>query len=137
MAARNVIAMNLTPAVIELVVADMSASVAFYRLVGLEVPEGSENEPHVDIDLGGLHLALDTRETILSFDPGWTPSAGGHRMALAFAAESPAAVDAAYAELVGAGAVGHLEPWDAFWGMRYAVVHDPDGNPVDLFAPLA
>jgi len=22
------------------------------------------------------------------------------------------------------------------WGMRYAVVHDPDGTPVDLFAPL-
>ena len=42
----------------------------------------------------------------------------------------------AYAELTGAGAEGALEPWDAFWGMRYAIVHDPDGNPVDLFAPL-
>jgi catechol 2,3-dioxygenase-like lactoylglutathione lyase family enzyme len=30
----------------------------------------------------------------------------------------------------------HLEPWDAFWGMRYAVVRDPDGTPVDLFARL-
>lgn len=24
----------------------------------------------------------------------------------------------------------------AFWGQRYAVVRDPDGNDVDLFAPL-
>ena len=40
------------------------------------------------------------------------------------------------AELTDEGGTGVLKPWDAFWGMRYAVVHDPDGNPVDLFAPL-
>ncbi|MFL6036949.1 MAG: glyoxalase, partial [Gaiellaceae bacterium] len=28
------------------------------------------------------------------------------------------------------------EPFDAFWGQRYATVVDPDGNAVDLFAPL-
>jgi uncharacterized glyoxalase superfamily protein PhnB len=48
----------------------------------------------------------------------------------------PGAVDATFAELVAAGHEGHLEPWDAFWGQRYAVVHDPDGNAVDLFAAL-
>jgi uncharacterized glyoxalase superfamily protein PhnB len=57
-------------------------------------------------------------------------------MALAFACESPAEVDAAYAELTAAEGTAAMEPWDAFWGMRYAIVHDPDGNPVDLFAPL-
>jgi len=41
-----------------------------------------------------------------------------------------------YENLVGAGHHGELKPWDAFWGMRYAVVHDPDGNGVDLFAQL-
>ena len=128
--------MKLTPAVIEIVVADMAASLAFYRRLGLEIPDGSDAEPHVDVDLGGLHLAFDTRDTILSFNPGWTPPSGGHGMALAFACGSPAEVDAAHAELTGAGATSALEPWDAFWGMRYAVVHDPDGNPVDLFAPL-
>lgn len=128
--------LTLTPAVVELVVADMAATLAFYRLLGLDVPEGADAEPHVDVELDGLHLAFDTREVVLSFDPGWTPASGGHRMALAFRAASPSAVDAAYAALVGAGATGHLEPWDAVWGMRYAVVHDPDGNPVDLFAPL-
>jgi uncharacterized glyoxalase superfamily protein PhnB len=45
-------------------------------------------------------------------------------------------VDATYARLVAAGYEGHLEPWDAFWGMRYAVIHDPDGNGIDLFATL-
>jgi uncharacterized glyoxalase superfamily protein PhnB len=102
------------------------------------VPPEADDQPHVDVDLGGgLHLAWDTEDTIRSFDPGWSaPTGGGHRAALAFECESPSEVDAAWARLTGAGYVGHLEPWDAFWGLRYAVVHDPDGTPVDLFAPL-
>ena len=132
----DTVSLNLRPAVVELVVADMAASLAFYRHLGLDIPADADTEPHVDVDLGGLHLAFDTRDVILAFQPGWEPPTGGHRVALAFAAASPNEVDSAYAALVTAGADGHLAPWDAFWGMRYAVVHDPDGNPVDLFAPL-
>ena len=129
--------MKLQLTVLELVVADMAATLAFYRHVGLDIPPDADQEPHVDVERsGGLRLAFDTEDTIRSFDPQWSrPPGGGHRVALAFACESPAAVDAAYADLTGAGYVGHLAPWDAFWGMRYAVVHDPDGTPVDLFAP--
>lgn len=128
--------MKLRIALIELVVADMAATLAFYRRLGLDIPEAADDEPHVDIELpGGIRLAWDTEETIRSFDPGWSaPTAGGHRAALAFACASPAEVDAAWRELTAAGYEGHLEPWDAFWGMRYAVVLDPDGRPVDLFA---
>lgn len=129
-------ALNLRPALVELVVDDMATTLAFYRRLGLDIPATADAEPHVDVDLGGLHLAFDTREVVRSFDPGWTPPTGGHRVALAFAAGSPAEVDEAYEALVAAGAEGHLAPWDAVWGMRYAVVHDPDGTPVDLFASL-
>jgi len=129
--------MKLRPAVIEIVVADMAAALAFYRRLGLEIAADADTEPHVDVDLGTLHLAFDTRETILSFNSDWIPPSGGHGMALAFACDSPDEVDAAYAELTGAGATGALPPWDAFWGMRYAMLHDPDGNGVDLFAPLS
>ena len=59
------------------------------------------------------------------------------RMGLAFRCASPAEVDATYAEVVAAGHVGLKEPWDAFWGQRYAQLRDPDGNPVDLYAALA
>lgn len=129
--------MTLRPAVVELVVRDMAATLAFYRRLGLDLPTGADGEPHVDVDLGGVHLAFDTEDTIRSFDASWTPPApGGHRVALAFACDSPQQVDAAWADLTGAGYDGHLAPWDAFWGMRYAVVRDPDGTPVDLFAPL-
>jgi catechol 2,3-dioxygenase-like lactoylglutathione lyase family enzyme len=123
---------------IGLVVADMAASLAFYRALGLDLPADADAQPHVEHPLpGGLRLAWDTVDTIRSFDPGWAPPSGGHQVALAFACDSPAEVDATYAALVEAGHEGHKAPWDAFWGMRYAIVHDPDGNAVDLFAPTA
>jgi catechol 2,3-dioxygenase-like lactoylglutathione lyase family enzyme len=130
--------MKLQLSLVELVVTDMAATLAFYRRVGLDIPPEADKEPHVDVEVvGGLRLAFDTEETIRSFDPQWSrPPAGGHRAALAFACDSPAEVDLAWADLTGAGYEGHLAPWDAFWGMRYAVVHDPDGTPVDLFALL-
>jgi catechol 2,3-dioxygenase-like lactoylglutathione lyase family enzyme len=123
--------------VVGIVVADMARSLAFYRELGFDIPASADSEPHVEASLaGGLRIAWDTAETIRSFDPSWTPPTGGPPMGLAFACDDPAEVDATYARLVAAGYEGHLEPWDAFWGMRYATVHDPDGNGVDLFATL-
>ena len=123
--------------VVGVVVADMARALAFYRLLGLDVPAEADAEPHVEVGLpGGLRLAFDTEATIASFHPSWKPGDGG-RIGLAFALPDPAAVDAAYDELVGAGYHGELAPFDAFWGMRYATVHDPDGTGVDLFAGLA
>lgn len=123
---------------IGLVVDDMARSLAFYRKLGLEIANDVDAEDHVEATLlGGLRMAWDTVETIKSFDPTWTPpTGGGHRIGLAFLCADPAEVDRMYADLVSAGYEGHLEPWDAFWGQRYATVRDPDGNGVDLFARL-
>jgi uncharacterized glyoxalase superfamily protein PhnB len=129
--------MRLKPAVVELVVKDMSTTVAFYRRLGLDLPAPDEvaNEGHVETTIGGLRMAFDTHEMIRSFDQQWSPPPpSGHRVALAFEAASPIEVDSAYEELTAAGAESHLPPFDAPWGMRYAVVLDPDGTPVDLFA---
>ncbi|ETK37845.1 glyoxalase [Microbispora sp. ATCC PTA-5024] len=123
--------------VIGLIVTDMAKSLAFYRRLGLDIPAEADTEPHVEAGLpGGLRLSWDTIETIHSFDPAWTPPTGSARVGLAFRCDSPQDVDRLYASLVEAGYDGHHEPWDAFWGQRYAVLHDPDGNGVDLFAPL-
>ena len=117
------------------VVADLGRAIAFYSELGLEFPGDAEG--HVEAQLpGGLRFMLDTEETIRSFDPDWQPPSGGHRVALAFRCDSPAEVDETYQRLLSAGGTGHKEPWDAFWGMRYAQVKDPDGNVVDLFADL-
>ena len=122
---------------IGVVVADMGRSLAFYRELGLELPEDGAGRPHVEATLpGGLRFALDTEETIRSFEPDWQPPSGGQRIGLAFLLDSPADVDASYERLVSLGYDGHKEPWDAPWGQRYALVRDPDGNGVDLFCPL-
>ncbi len=122
---------------IGIVVSDMAASVAFYRKLGLDFAEGAEQQPHVEVTLpGGLRFALDTEATIRSFMPAWQPPAGGGRIGLAFLCANAADVDAQYEALTAAGAGTELKPFDAFWGQRYATVLDPDGNGVDLFAPL-
>jgi uncharacterized glyoxalase superfamily protein PhnB len=121
---------------IGVVVADMPRALAFYRRLGLAFSEGAESEGHVEAAVAGIRVMLDTEETVRSFDPEWQPPSGGHRIAMAFRCDSPAEVDETYEELLGAGGSSHKEPWDAFWGMRYAEVKDPDGNIVDLFADL-
>ncbi len=119
---------------IGIIVQDMGRSLRFYRLLGMEIPLEADHEPHVEATLpGGLRFAWDTIELMSSLHEGWeTPV--GNRIALAFLCESPAEVDAQYQRLVDAGYHGLREPWDAFWGQRYANVLDPDGNLIDLFA---
>ena len=120
---------------IGLVVSDIPTSLAFYRRLGLDVPAEADTEPHVELSLpGGLRLAWDSEDTIRSFDESWSPPSGGHRVALAFQCDSPGDVDSVYQSLTALGYNGHREPWDAFWGQHYAVVLDPDGNHVELFA---
>ncbi|CAN5441974.1 VOC family protein [soil metagenome] len=128
--------MELQLDVVEIVVADMATSLAFYRQLGFDLPAEADDEPHVEAALGGgLRLAWDTIETIRSFSEFDAPS-GSARMSLAFRCASPAEVDAAYAELVAGGGHGELEPFDAFWGQRYACLLDPDGNGIDVYAAL-
>jgi uncharacterized glyoxalase superfamily protein PhnB len=116
---------------IGIVSSDMAESARFYRLLGLDVPDP---DGHVDIELpNGFRLMLDTEEVVRSFDPGWSRE-NGNQLALAFECGSPAEVDETYARIVAAGFPSRREPWDAFWGQRYAQVSDPDGVPVDLYA---
>jgi catechol 2,3-dioxygenase-like lactoylglutathione lyase family enzyme len=129
--------MTLKLGFIGIVTNDMAASLAFYRTLGVPVGPDQDDAPHVDAVLdGGVTLAWDTVATIRDFDPSFTPATGGHRIALAFDQGSPATVDVTFAALVDAGYAGHVEPWDAAWGQRYATLLDPDGNSVDLYAAL-
>lgn len=129
--------MALTFNLIGLVVTDMGRALAFYHQLGLDIPTSADSEPHVEYELpGGLRLAWDAVETIHMFDPKWTPPVGDARVGLAFQCDTPGEVDERYALLTAAGHQGHLAPFDAFWGQRYASLQDPDGNGVDLFAWL-
>ena len=125
-----------TPDLIGIVVRDMARALAFYRLLGLEIPAGMDDEAHVEVQTPrGIRIAWDTLELVQSLYSEWTEPAG-HRMGLAFLCESPEEVDQLYDAIVQAGYEGYREPWDAFCGQLYAGVKDPDGNLVDLFAGL-
>ena len=118
-----------------LVVGDMATSIRFYRLLGVDLPE-TPDEGHVEATLaGGARLMLDSVEVVRSFRPDWTRERG-NQLSLAFECASPAEVDETYARAVADGFTGEKEPWDAFWGQRYAQLQDPDGVPVDLYAAL-
>lgn len=124
---------------IGIIVSDMAASIEFYRRLGVEFPDKADlaAEGHVESTLpGGIRLMFDTVEVVKSFDEEWTPPSGGHRIGIAFLCDSPAGLDSLHAELLLHGVESYKDPWDAFWGQRYAQIKDPDGNVIDLFAPL-
>jgi uncharacterized glyoxalase superfamily protein PhnB len=66
---------------------------------------------------------------------GEEPKPGNHS-AFAINYDSPAEVDAVVEKLRAAGFQLVKEPWDAFWGQRYAIAADPDGYKVDLYAMI-
>ena len=118
-----------------IVTSDMARSIRFYRLLGLDVPDTPE-EGHVDTFLpNGVRFMLDTEDVVRSFRPDWTRETG-NQLALAFECASASEVDEVYGSAVAAGFHGEKEPWDAFWGQRYAQLQDPDGIGVDLYAAL-
>jgi len=120
---------------IGITVSDLRRSLQFYRLLGLDLPEDSD-EDHVEATMAnGTRLMFDPEEVIRSFLPEWTRE-NGNQVSLAFECASPAELDEIYARVVAAGFEGEKDPWDAFWGQRYALLGDPDGVRVNLYAAL-
>ena len=110
---------------------DLARSVEFYRLVRIPLPEPESD--HVEVAMeNGMRFALDSLELIKSLGHWEAPV--GHRMGIGVNAGTSAGVDEAYRMILDAGFEGMTEPFDAFWGQRYAQVKDPDGNPVDIYA---
>ncbi|MEZ0324776.1 MAG: VOC family protein [Fimbriimonas sp.] len=127
--------MNIQLDMIGLVTSNMAEAIRFYRLLGLPFPE--PDGPYVEATTpSGLRVSLNDLEMMKGIDPGWIEPAG-QRISMAFLCDDAAGVDATYERMISEGFVGHMAPFDAFWGQRYAVVDDPDGNHVDLFAPLS
>jgi uncharacterized glyoxalase superfamily protein PhnB len=114
---------------------DVRRSMQFYRLLGLELPEDPADDHVEAVMANGTRLMFDSEEVIRSFLPDWERT-DGNQVSLAFECASPAEVDEIYARVVAAGFEGEKEPWDAFWGQRYALLGDPDGVRVNLFAAL-
>ncbi len=122
---------------LNLVVANMARTVDFYRRLGIEIDDSHPwGAHHVTAAMpNGFELEFDSTKLADSYDPGAGQFPDGVRNVFVFALPSRDAVDTLYAELTTAGFDGHQPPYDAFWGARYAVVDDPDGNFVGLMSP--
>lgn len=119
---------------IGIVATDIESSVNFYSLLDLKFSGESEN--HVEARTSsGLRIMLDSESLMKELNPNWVRPEG-QRMTLAFLCKNPNEVDSLYHKIISSGYRGVKEPWNAFWGQRYATVQDPDGNAVDLFSPL-
>ncbi len=127
---------------LNLVVGDMEKSIAFYRAVGLDIPDADiwrtdTGAHHVVMRMpDGFELALDSQALAATYNAGWRETASdGSRIVLGFRLDSAAQVDATYQRLVAFGSDGCQPPYYTFWGSRYAIVADPDGNHVGLMSP--
>jgi len=124
---------------INLIVGDVEASRAFYARLGLDF--GDVHDPvwadhHVSAihgDAAPIDVDLDSQAFVEKWDRGWP---GGSGAVLGFKVGTRQEVDDLVAALAADGVPVQQEPYDAFWGARYAVVSDPDGNAVGIMSPM-
>jgi catechol 2,3-dioxygenase-like lactoylglutathione lyase family enzyme len=120
---------------VNLVVSDMQRSAEFYRKLGLSLDEGGSPDWSLHHRSGGASAegaSLDLDSRAFAAQWGRVDRSGP---VLGFRVPTREDVDRIYAELTAAGHAGQQPPYDAFWGSRFAVVQDPDGNPVALMSP--
>ena len=126
---------------IDLVAHDVQASVAFYRLLGVKIPKSAvwstkTGAHHVTVHFpGGTELSISSPKLARVYNKGWRGNTAGGNIVIGFSLATRRAVDAMFAKLTKAGHKGVSPPWDAFWGARYAIVADPDGNHVGIMSP--
>ena len=115
---------------------NLEKSAAFYSLLGFTFPAFDKGEKHIEPETksGEVRLMIDAADLIQSIT-GSKPIPPNHS-SFAILCENPAKVNSTVASVRAAGFVVVKEAWDAFWGQRYAIIQDPDGYMVDLFAPL-
>ena len=113
---------------------DLQATAEFYRLLGVQLQPISQDHFEA-ITPSGVRIMADSFALMRKLDANWQPPHTSG-ITLGFCQPRPSDVDALFTTIVEAGFVAKAAPWDAFWGQRYATVHDPDGNPVDIYADL-
>jgi predicted lactoylglutathione lyase len=124
---------------VNLVVKDMEATVSFYRRLGVAIPDRDPlwDDHHRSADVpGGIDFDLDSESFAPKWDAGWPGSKGRSGVVIGLKVSSRDDVDRLYNEVTEAGYGSQQPPYDAFWGARYAIVEDPDGNAVGLMSPI-
>jgi uncharacterized glyoxalase superfamily protein PhnB len=132
---------------VNIVSADPEASLKFYRLLGIEIPEESVWRTQTGIHHASAKATADEQAPGFDIDSSafaqkWNSGWSGRddlkgRVVVGFHLPSRNGVDELYGKLTGAGHAGLQAPYDAIWGSRYAIVEDPDGVAVGLMSPVS
>jgi predicted lactoylglutathione lyase len=123
---------------VNLVVADMDATLAFYRRLGFSIEQSPDEwgSHHVEVRISDdMSIELDSIGSASIWNQGAKPPSA-NSVVLNFAVPTRQAVDDLYAHMTTGGYKGQQPPYDAFWGARYAIVEDPDGNGAGLMSPM-
>jgi predicted lactoylglutathione lyase len=116
------------------IVEDMPRALEFYRRLGVEFPEGSEDKQHVEVKMGNMTFFLNHKALNAKWDPSKTEPAGGYRIILEFYLKTIEAVDSKFAEMTGYGYKAHQTPFYPNTSLYFAMIDDPDGNTILLSA---
>jgi len=132
---------------INLVCGDTDASIAFYRRLGVDIPDAAiwrtpTGAHHISAGDRSSHQVIDLDLDSTAFAQCWNSGWKGQgdlkgRVVVGFSVDTRAAVDELFREMTSAGYRGLQEPYDAFWGARYAVIEDPDGIAVGVMSPIS
>jgi catechol 2,3-dioxygenase-like lactoylglutathione lyase family enzyme len=128
---------------LNIVSSNPEASIAFYRRLGLDIPDRqvwrtATGVHHVSAEDAGIDFDLDSTAFAQLWNNGWRGRKDlAGRVVVGLRVASREEVDRRYGEMTVAGYRGLQAPWDAFWGARYAVVEDPDGIAVGLMSPIS
>jgi predicted lactoylglutathione lyase len=112
-------------------VQDLDRSIAFYRQLGLEIPDPPPGRPIVIHRMASGVSLLLTSGFASRYDPSWARPDSGYQQMLEFYVGNEAAVKQKWAQLTGAGYHGRVPPTQTI-GPYAAMVDDPDGNVVLL-----
>jgi catechol 2,3-dioxygenase-like lactoylglutathione lyase family enzyme len=120
---------------VNIAVRDMDAMAAFYERLGLPLAGHPDWTAHHRSAPGddAPDIELDSIAFTSQWNEGWDGRSG---VVLGFEVPSRDAVDRLYEQLTAAGAASQQTPFDAFWGARFAVIADPDGNAIALTSPI-
>jgi uncharacterized glyoxalase superfamily protein PhnB len=123
---------------LNLIARDFDATLEFYRLLGIDVPvtEATEMGHAEAAQDNGFTLEVDDLRSAGLWSAAWRQPQGSSRALIGFEVPTRESVDERYQELTAAGYEGRQRPYDTFWGARYAIVADPDGNDVGLMSPI-
>ena len=113
---------------------DMAVMVRFYRdVLGFEIKE-PEDTSNVFLEKDGTLFLLYRKtdfEKMTNRKFSYCHGINGH-YEIALGVENYAAVDEAYARVIGMGAEGVMEPTTEPWGQRTCYIADPEGNLIEI-----